>query len=208
MAEKIRTRVKNRSRKIKEGIKKESKKIESEIKNEVLFNVPNSITLIRLVFTFLFIIMLFYGFSKIFLIIVFAIAAASDWFDGYFARRLKQTTKTGARMDQVIDRVFTVAIVLSLLTYLLLYKSHTHHMILLLLLSTSREIIGLPGFLITLIRNKDPYQVRYIGKVTTFIQSITLGVIILDLNFAIYFAVITGLVGIVAGFDYLKYSLS
>ena len=62
--------------------------------------------------------------------------------------------------------------------------------------------------MIIAIRNKDPYKVRYIGKVTTFIQSIALGAIILQVNWAIYLAVLTCIVGVVAGFDYLRYSLS
>jgi CDP-diacylglycerol--glycerol-3-phosphate 3-phosphatidyltransferase len=86
-----------------------------KLKKEIFLNIPNSITLIRLLFIFIFIYMLFNDYSKLSLTIVFSIAAISDWFDGYFARKLKQTTKIGARIDQVVDRIFTVSIALSLL---------------------------------------------------------------------------------------------
>jgi phosphatidylglycerophosphate synthase len=206
--------------KTKQGIKKikqEIKKAEKEIKDEILLNVPNSITLLRLVLIFVFIYMLFMNYSRISILVVFTIAALSDWFDGYFARKLNQKTQIGARMDQVIDRVFTGGIVLSLMIYLILHSkispenvfliSRTN-VFLLLFLSVSREIVGLPGFIIALIRNKDPYQVRYIGKVTTFIQSIALGAVILQVTWAVYIVIPTCIIGIIAGFDYLRYSLS
>ncbi len=181
---------------VKNGIKKVKKQIktaETEIKEEIILNVPNSITLLRLVLMFIFVYMLFMNFPRRSLLIVFAIAAVSDWFDGFFARKLNQKTKIGARMDQVIDRVFTGGIVLSLIIYIIIsskapaqelfrFNLAPTNIFLLLILTVSREILGLPGLVINLIRNKDPYKVRYIGKVTTFIQSIALGAIILQVN--------------------------
>jgi CDP-diacylglycerol--glycerol-3-phosphate 3-phosphatidyltransferase len=188
-----------------------------EIEKEILVNVPNSLTILRLILAFVFVYMLFENFNKISLFVIFFIAAITDWFDGYFARKLNQGTKFGARLDQIIDRFFTIIIVLSLIIYLLNNRSYPYgnffdfspsNIYLLLFLTTSREIIGAPGFLIALIRKKGTYHVKYIGKITTFIQSVTLGVIILDLNWSIYLAMATCIIGIFSGFDYLKYSLS
>ncbi|MBU3906846.1 MAG: CDP-alcohol phosphatidyltransferase family protein [Nanoarchaeota archaeon] len=188
-------------------IKSKIKDTQKELKEEAFLNIPNSITLLRLVLIFVFIYMLFNNFSALPLTIIFGFAAITDWFDGFFARKLQQTTKIGARMDQVIDRVFTILIVMALVMFAVINQT-SHGIILSLFLISSREIIGLPGFLIVLIRGKDPYKVRYIGKVTTFIQSIALGLIILGVSWAIYPVVITCIFGIVAGFDYLRYSLS
>jgi phosphatidylglycerophosphate synthase len=160
--------------------------------------------------------MLFQNYSKIALIIVFSIAAITDWFDGFFARKLKQTSKLGARMDQIVDRIFTIMIVFALIFYLVsrsgtfdnMFLLSSDNIFLLLFLTTSREIIGAPGVFIALVRRKSTYNVKYVGKVTTFIQSVTLGTIILGWPIAIYFAIATCLVGIVSGFDYLKYSLN
>lgn len=210
---------KNRA-KVKKGIKKVEDKIkhaEKEIKDEIILNVPNSITLLRLVLVFVFIYMLFMNYSRISLLIVFAIAAISDWFDGYFARKLNQKTQLGARLDQVIDRVFTGCIFIAMIIFLILnsknpaediFRLSPTNIFLLLFLSVSREMIGLPGFIIAIIRNKDPYQVRYIGKVTTFIQGFAFAAIILQVNWAIYLVIPTCVVGVIAGFDYLRYSLS
>jgi CDP-diacylglycerol--glycerol-3-phosphate 3-phosphatidyltransferase len=156
---------------------------------------------------FVFIYMLFNDYSKLSLAIVFGIAAVSDWFDGYFARKLKQTTKMGARMDQIIDRVFTAMVFGALLFYYILNPNEQHPIVLLFLV-ISREVIGIPGFLIALIRDKDAYKVRYIGKITTFIQGFALGAIILEASWAIYIVVPTCIIGIISGLDYVRYSIN
>ena len=182
-------------------------KTKKEVKKELLFNVPNTITLFRLILMFAFIYMLFKEYHIIALVSVFSIAALTDWFDGYFSRILEQQSYLGARMDYVVDRIFTIVIVLALIFYT--YSHSTiDNILLLLMFTTSREIIGAPGFLIALIRKKDYYSVKYIGKVTTFVQSVTLGVIIFGFSWAIYPAIITCIFGIFSGFTYLKYSLS
>lgn len=186
-------------------IKQNVKKVKNEIKEEVFLNVPNTLTLSRILFAFIAIYMLFSGYSKWWVAIFFAIGAITDFFDGFFARKLKQTTTVGARLDQVIDRVFTIIIVLALVFY---FIKHDKEGVLMLLLVCSREIIASPGVLIRIIRNKDAYKVKYIGKITTFIQSFAIGFIIIGFSWSIYIAVATCLVGILAGFDYLKDSLT
>ncbi len=187
--------------------KRKLKNTKKEVKKEILFNVPNTITLFRLILMFIFIYMLFNDFSKVSIVIVFGVAAATDWLDGFFARKLKQTTQFGARLDYIVDRVFTIIIVVSLIIFAYL-KSDLNNVLLLLVLTTSREIIGAPGFLIALFRNKNYYSVKYIGKVTTFVQSVTLGIIIFGFSWAIYSAMIACILGIFSGLTYLKYSLS
>lgn len=46
--------------------------------------------------------------------IVFSMAAITDWFDGYLARRWQQTSKLGAFLDPVADKII-VAVALVLL---------------------------------------------------------------------------------------------
>jgi len=182
-------------------IKKEEKE-----NQEKFFNVPNIITSFRLILVFVFIYMLFNKFEIYYTLSVFIVAAATDWFDGFFARKLNQTSKFGARMDYIVDRIFTILVVSSLFIYMFL-EGILEKEFSLLLMSVSREILGTPGFLIALIRKKEYYHVRYIGKVTTFVQSCALGAIILGVSWAIYFAVATCILGIISGFTYLKYSL-
>lgn len=197
--------------KIKEKLKKTKakiKKIECEIKEEIkedFLNVPNVITLIRMLLVFFVVYMIFNNYSRLSVAIVFGIAAATDWLDGYFARRLRQTTVIGARLDQVSDRIFTLVTVVALLIF---FSIHARNQILLLFLISSREILGGVGFIIRVIRNKDAYKVRYIGKITTLVQSFTLAFIIVGFDWSIYPAIATCILGIVSGVDYIRESLN
>ncbi len=183
-----------------------------EDRGEFKWNVPNTLTLSRLAFTFILIYLILFGYPENFMLVgvLFIIAAVTDWFDGFFARKLNQKSELGARLDQVIDRVFMIPIII-----VLLYKFYSidQNLAFLLVACLSREIVGTPGLVIRMIRNTDAYKVKYIGKVVTFIQSIAIILIIFRFDNIIYFwitvvaGIATGLLGIVAGFDYLKDSL-
>ena len=47
-------------------------------------------------------------------------------------------------------------------------------------------------------------KVKKIGKLMTFMQAITFPMILLQLNFSIYFAIVTGLIGLFSGIEYIK----
>ncbi|MDO2321574.1 CDP-alcohol phosphatidyltransferase family protein, partial [Escherichia coli] len=77
---------------------------------------PNLLTLLR-VLLIPFFILLFYqptSWSYLPASAVFALAAATDWLDGYLARRLGQSTPFGAFLDPVADKLM-VAVALVLL---------------------------------------------------------------------------------------------
>ncbi len=185
--------------------KEKIKEIKQEIKKEVLLNVPNTITMLRLVSAFVFVLLLFLGYDRWVVAVVFVFGALTDSLDGQLARTLKQTTKVGARLDQIVDRIFVVMIVVSLGVYFYLYS---HEKIFILFLIMSREIIGLPGVIIRLFRRVDTYEVKYIGKATTVIQFLAIGVVVLGASWSIYLAILTCIIGILSGFDYLKDSVA
>jgi CDP-diacylglycerol---glycerol-3-phosphate 3-phosphatidyltransferase len=78
-------------------------------------NVPMIFTASRVLLIPL-VVLCFYlpGYGHIFSAILFAIAAFTDWLDGYLARSLKQVTKLGAFLDPVADKLL-VAISLVIL---------------------------------------------------------------------------------------------
>lgn len=79
-------------------------------------NIPNFLTLTR-IFLVPFLVIIFYlPFSWSYLVCggIFIFAAATDWFDGYLARRLNQSTPFGAFFDPVADKIM-VATALCLL---------------------------------------------------------------------------------------------
>ena len=79
-------------------------------------NIPNLITVLRVLLIPIFILLFYlpYHWSYLASASVFAFAAATDWLDGYLARRLEQSTPFGAFLDPVADKLM-VAVALVLL---------------------------------------------------------------------------------------------
>jgi CDP-diacylglycerol---glycerol-3-phosphate 3-phosphatidyltransferase len=86
-------------------------------------NLPNSLTLVRMFLVPLFVVVLLtefegpriVGVSKELLgAAIFALASATDWLDGYLARRHRQVTWFGQVMDPIADKLLTSAAFISL----------------------------------------------------------------------------------------------
>lgn len=79
-------------------------------------NIPNLLTLLRIALIPVFVV-LFYlpvSWSNEAVTVVFAVAAGTDWLDGYLARRMGLTSAFGAFLDPVADKLM-VAVALVLL---------------------------------------------------------------------------------------------
>jgi CDP-diacylglycerol--glycerol-3-phosphate 3-phosphatidyltransferase len=76
---------------------------EQKVGNDV-FNVPNQITAARLVLSIVVFALIAF---ELYLaaLIVFVIAASTDWVDGYYARRFNQVTKLGRILDPFVDKI-------------------------------------------------------------------------------------------------------
>ncbi|MBA2655161.1 MAG: CDP-diacylglycerol--glycerol-3-phosphate 3-phosphatidyltransferase [Gammaproteobacteria bacterium] len=78
-------------------------------------NLPNLLTLLRLLLVPI-VVVLYYlpvSWAHLSAAALFTLAAFTDWLDGYLARNLKQTTKFGAFLDPVADKLMVaVALVL------------------------------------------------------------------------------------------------
>lgn len=78
-------------------------------------NVPNLLTLFRIFLIPVFVVFYYLPvtWSHIAAVIIFVVAAITDWLDGYFARNLQQGTKFGSFLDPVADKLMVaVALVL------------------------------------------------------------------------------------------------
>jgi CDP-diacylglycerol--glycerol-3-phosphate 3-phosphatidyltransferase len=83
-------------------------------------NIPNLLTVLRVLLIPCFILLFYmpYHWSYMAASSVFAVAAATDWLDGYLARRLQQSTPFGAFLDPVADKLMVaVALVLLVQTH-------------------------------------------------------------------------------------------
>ena len=75
------------------------------------WNIPNILTLLRLLAApGVAIMFLFFPrpWADWFALVLFVLAAITDWFDGYLARRWKQETKLGAMLDPIADKAMVV----------------------------------------------------------------------------------------------------
>lgn len=78
-------------------------------------NLPNILTILRIA-VIPFLVLVFYlpvTWGHTAAAVIFACASATDWLDGYLARSLKQSTKLGAFLDPVADKLMvSIALVL------------------------------------------------------------------------------------------------
>jgi CDP-diacylglycerol--glycerol-3-phosphate 3-phosphatidyltransferase len=83
------------------------------VRNEI-WNLPNSLTLFRIFLVPFLVVVLLTKFSDFVGLAIFLVAAITDYFDGYFARRLKKTTRLGALLDPIADKLLMSAAFISL----------------------------------------------------------------------------------------------
>lgn len=135
-------------------------------------NVPNFLTLMRifLIPIFVFIFYLPWSWSHITAAIVFSVASATDWLDGYLARVLKQTSLFGAFLDPIADKL-AVAVALVLLSG----ENHFLYMTLPAAIIVGREIIvsGLREWMAEL-GKRASIAVTTVSKTKTAIQMIAI----------------------------------
>lgn len=84
-----------------------------------MFNLPNTLTLARVVLILPFLWAFFYGSiaSRWGSLVLFLVAAITDWFDGYLARRWNQGSALGRMMDPIADKLLvTTALVVLIAT--------------------------------------------------------------------------------------------
>ncbi|AUI66112.1 MULTISPECIES: CDP-diacylglycerol--glycerol-3-phosphate 3-phosphatidyltransferase [Glaesserella] len=82
-------------------------------------NIPTYLTLFRVALIPLFIIAFYLPiqYSAEITTLIFFIASITDWFDGFLARKLNQTTRLGAFLDPVADKVLVAIALVSVVEY-------------------------------------------------------------------------------------------
>lgn len=135
-------------------------------------NIPNTLTVFRIILILFFVIVFYlpYHWSYLASAVIFGLAALTDWLDGYFARKLDQTTPFGAFLDPVADKLM-VAIALCLL----IERFHTLFFTLPALVIIGREIIvsALREWM-SEVGSRASVAVSYIGKVKTCAQMVSI----------------------------------
>lgn len=76
--------------------------------------IPNALSLGRLLGIPVFLWLVLVQQADIWAFVVLVIAGASDWFDGYLARRLNQMSRVGEILDPLVDRLYILATLVGL----------------------------------------------------------------------------------------------
>jgi cardiolipin synthase (CMP-forming) len=126
-----------------------------------ILTVPNLLSLARLLGIPLFLWVVVVREEDVLGFIILVIAGATDWLDGYLARRWDQRTRLGVILDPLVDRLYIVAVLLGLALrelipwWLVILLALRDVLLLLLLPSLKRQgRLALP--------------VTYVGKAATF----------------------------------------
>lgn len=84
-----------------------------EFDTDRVLTIPNILSILRLISVVVFGVLIVLGMdlAAVVLLVVFG---ATDWLDGFLARRLKQRSPLGAKLDPVADRLYIVVAVLAL----------------------------------------------------------------------------------------------
>ena len=182
--------------------------LENDQKKENIWNLPNLLTLFRIIFAFVAAYFIFGGFDIVYIVVAFIIGMLTDFFDGLVARTFNLKTEFGRQFDMIADRILIVGVALAFIIKFnmlgILTGSHYFQIIFMLL----REILTTPIALVTMSIGAGIPQVRFIGKATTVMQSVTFPAILLSIfyeifSFSIYFAIATGIIGFIASIYYI-----
>lgn len=85
-----------------------------EFDTDAVLTLPNVVSFIRLLTVPLFAWLIIAG-QDVAAVILLVVFGATDWIDGFLARRLKQRSPLGAKLDPVADRLYILAALVALL---------------------------------------------------------------------------------------------
>ena len=153
-------------------------------------NLPNKLSLLRICLVPLFVVAYFlpYAWGAYVAVALFIIAAATDFLDGYIARKYNMVTDLGKLLDPIADKILVCAALfcvvatnpMQYLSYLRLQWATTFGVILLavgatvilareLLVSAVRQIAATKGVVV---------QANFYGKIKTIFQDVSLPMIV------------------------------
>ena len=125
-----------------------------------IFNIPNSITLIRIAVTPIIIFLTFNNQLVIVCILIF-ISSFSDWLDGYIARRFNQFSRLGELLDPISDRIYILT-----LLFIVYYINALNILIIEIIILRELFMTILIAYLKT--KNITGLPVHYLGKMGAF----------------------------------------
>jgi cardiolipin synthase (CMP-forming) len=129
--------------------------------SSAVVTVPNVISFARILLIPVFVVLLLNDGTERAGLLVFGLVAASDWVDGYVARRTDQVSELGKLLDPTADRLAIGAglIALAVAGAVPLWA---------VLLVIARDVLVLAAGIALLVAKGGRVDVRFLGKVATF----------------------------------------
>jgi cardiolipin synthase (CMP-forming) len=143
----------------------------------LILTYANQLTILRMVFVPCFVLLLIYGHPKS-ATVLFLIAGVTDGLDGLLARKLGQKTVLGSFLDPMADKLLLTAAFITLTIPSLPLVLHIP--IWLTVLTISRDfLIALSVLIIHLQTHHSSFPPSWLGKCTTAVQLLIVGVCML-----------------------------
>jgi cardiolipin synthase len=166
-------------------------------------NLPNSITLFRVVLIPFFINLMIYGYYRAALA-VFVVACITDALDGMIARLMNSKTTLGAFLDPMADKLLIVS---AFITLVLLNMVPVW----LAIIVISRDVILVFGSIIVyLMQHNFTVQPSFIGKLTTVLQLLCVTLTLVQVDYGLGMGVLavlqwtTAAVTVASGVQYVS----
>jgi cardiolipin synthase len=140
-----------------------------------VFNIPNTLTIMRIILIPVFITSIIYK-RYDYSLGLFIFAALTDMFDGLFARLKNQKTALGTFLDPLADKFLHVTAFIIFSIYGWIPKWLT-------IIVISRDIIIVTGWLLMyFIAGISKVEPSSLGKTTIWVQSLLIAYILIDIN--------------------------
>lgn len=167
-----------------------------------VMNIPNSLTVFRIILIPAFVVMLEYGRYDIALGAI-TLASLTDALDGYIARVKNQRTELGAFLDPLADKFMLV-------TSFILYAYYGWVPEWVTIVIISRDVVVVTGWvLLYVVRRSLTVEVSLLGKMAIFMQFTTVFYVLLDINFGIvpeakiFLVTLTAAITVISGVQYV-----
>lgn len=157
-------------------------------------NLPNAVTILRILFIPLFVILLLSPAYRLASGILFAILALSDFIDGLLARWLKQISDFGALFDPLADKI----LVLSALIILVQFGEVSSIPVIIIV---ARELL-VTGLRVLIAAKKEVMPAALTGKWKTVFQMIAAFMLIMRLPYGIAVLWIAVALTVLSGIEY------
>ena len=146
-----------------------------------MFNLPNLLTWLRILLIPLFVGIFYFEKSWVSLpnqnlvaTVIFTLAAITDWFDGWLARKLNQTSAFGAFLDPVADKLMVAAALI-----VLLQLGRVDAIVVLIIIGREIAISALREWMAQMGESKS-VAVSFLGKLKTGFQMVAIPLLLYD----------------------------